>query len=266
MLTVYLDTSDYSRFGDVLRGKGDPQTEVLFNKLLTLKEQGFARFGYSMPLLGELLQYDETHAETTIHKAEAVEKLCGKNAFIWPGRLIAWELAIAAAANGLLDEPYLKSAFSENAYWFPNVEDALDDLKGGFQRTLDEALAEITPVNRKQRRTIEANVRRLNVSTMVNASAPELADKYGLRVSDVQRSLVAVLEDKISPAEGATRLFSAMAKPTTFIRTYFVGYEGEKDFPSWISDMGRKLQASMLEGREKLSRIDTSVLSSVVAP
>ncbi|WP_328277331.1 hypothetical protein [Sphingobium sp.] len=262
MLTVYLDTSDYSRFGDVLRGKGDPQTEVLFNKLLTLKEQGFARFGYSMPLLGELLQYDETHAETTIHKAEAVEKLCGKNAFIWPGRLIAWELAIAAAANGLLDEPYLKSAFSENAYWFPNVEDALDDLKGGFQRTLDEALAEITPVNRKQRRTIEANVRRLNVSTMVNASAPELADKYGLRVSDVQRSLVAVLEDKISPAEGATRLFSAMAKPTTFIRTYFVGYEGEKDFPSWISDMGRKLQASMLEGREKLSRIDTSVLSS----
>ncbi|RJG54217.1 hypothetical protein D0Z70_13885 [Sphingobium terrigena] len=235
---------------------------MLFNKLLTLKEQGFARFGYSMPLLGELLQYDETHAETTIHKAEAVEKLCGKNAFIWPGRLIAWELAIAAAANGLLDEPYLKSAFSENAYWFPNVEDALDDLKGGFQRTLDESLAEITPVNRKQRRTIEANVRRLNVSTMVNASAPELADKYGLRVSDVQRSLVAVLEDKISPAEGATRLFSAMAKPTTFIRTYFVGYEGEKDFPSWISDMGRKLQASMLEGREKLSRIDTSVLSS----
>ncbi|MCP1471000.1 hypothetical protein J3E64_002697 [Sphingobium sp. OAS761] len=262
MLTVYLDTSDYSRFGDVLRGKGDSQTEKLFDNLLGLKEHGLVRFAYSMPVLGELLQYDEAHADTTIHKAQAVERLCGKNAFIWPGRLIAWELAIAAAANDLLSKPILESPLSEKAQWFPNVEDALDDLKGGFQRTLNEALADITPVNRKQRRTIEANVRKLNITKMVNVSAPELAEKYGLKVSDVQRSLVAVLEDKISPAEGATRLFSAMATPTTFIRTYFVGYEGEKDFPSWISDMGKRLQASMVEGRENLSRIDMSVLSS----
>ncbi|QDX25723.1 hypothetical protein FPZ54_06625 [Sphingomonas suaedae] len=261
MQTVYLDTSDYSRFGDVLRGKGDPQTERIFDQLIRLKEGGVAQFAYSMPVLSELLQYDEDHAETTTHKAQAVEMLCGSNAFIWPGRLIAWEVSVAAAKNDLSEHPLLASPLSEAANWFPNVEGALDDLKGGFQRTLNEALADITPVNRKQRRTIEAHVRKLSMTKMVNAAAPEFADKYGLKVSDVQRSLIAVLEDKISPSEGAKRLFSAIATPTTFIHTYFKGYDGKKDFPAWMSSLGAKLQSGLMEGREKLSAIDISLLS-----
>ena len=50
---VYLDTQDYSRFGDVLRGKADAATEGLFNALEARKRSGDAIFAVSMPIFGE---------------------------------------------------------------------------------------------------------------------------------------------------------------------------------------------------------------------
>jgi hypothetical protein len=52
---VYLDTQDYSRFGDVLRGRADDATKALSRELERLKQDGDAIFAVSMPILGKLL-------------------------------------------------------------------------------------------------------------------------------------------------------------------------------------------------------------------
>lgn len=61
---VYLETQDYSRFGDVLRGKSDSATEALFLALEQRKQTGNAVFAISMPVFSELLQYDSDFRDT----------------------------------------------------------------------------------------------------------------------------------------------------------------------------------------------------------
>lgn len=81
MITVYLDTSDYSAFGDVERGIDSEKAQAaapIYQQLLSYKRAGVARFAYSMPILSELLQYNPAHSETSFAKARAVEALCGK--------------------------------------------------------------------------------------------------------------------------------------------------------------------------------------------
>lgn len=79
-LVVYLDTQDFSRFGDVLRGRGDTASEQLFQTLEERRRTDGVVFAVSMPLLAELLQYHPDFRETTLRKAEAVERLC---ALLW---------------------------------------------------------------------------------------------------------------------------------------------------------------------------------------
>jgi hypothetical protein len=58
VLTIYLDTADFSKFGDVVRGRAEPSASSIFNRLLEFSESGVARFGYSMVTLSELFKYD----------------------------------------------------------------------------------------------------------------------------------------------------------------------------------------------------------------
>src|SRR5687768_8913358 len=101
-VTVYLDTQDYSRFGDVVRGRGPKEIEEVFSRLQELRTRGVAQFVYSMPILSELLQYDANFEETSLAKARAIEELCGGAALLFPGRLIEREAATFAQSVGIL--------------------------------------------------------------------------------------------------------------------------------------------------------------------
>lgn len=252
---VYLDTSDWSRFGDVVRGRGDDEAAALYAELAEMADRQDAIFAYSAPILSELLQYDPAHAATTVAKAEAVERLCGRNAMIWPARLIALEIARAGAGMGWNCRPAL-APLSRESDCFPAVEDALSDLRGSFDRQIEETAAMGAHLNRAARRKVQARARRVNILHISNAVVPELAAMYGFSENDVRRSIIAVLEGRVTPVEGSRRLFSAIARPTAFVQTYFVRGDGEKDLPSWLSDIGIKVAASLEQSRASLASLE----------
>ena len=250
---VYLDTSDWSRFGDVVRGRGDAEATALYAELAGVADRREAVFAFSMPILSELLQYDAAHAATTVAKAEAVERLCGRSAMIWPARLIALEIARAGAGMGWNSWPAVM-AMSSEADCFPSVEGALDDMQASFDREVEETVAKGAHLNRSSRRLVQARARKLNMLEVSNAVVPEFASRLGLKENDVRGSTIAVIEGRIKPAEGSRRLFSAIARPTAFVETYFV-HLGEKELPSWLSETGAKLAAGIERSRASLAEV-----------
>jgi hypothetical protein len=251
---VYLDTSDYSRFGDLLRGKADPGDEQLYETLLRLKEAGEAIFPCSAPVLGELLQYDTDHRETSVCKARAVEALAGEDAFIFPNRLIMLEVAETAHNVGLLAQAPRAKAITGQRYWHPNVGNAFENLKSEIQSTIANTVAE-SGHNRAIRRAAKSKSRKFSMTDLAEAAdrvVPQFANKWGLSEEGVRASIVAAIAGRLKPEEASRALFSEVAQPTTFIGVYFERFEGEKDLPFWMRDFGAQIQTHALKLRAAL--------------
>lgn len=249
-LLIYLDTSDYSRFALALTAGGEDAE--IYNCLLAAKRSGKVKFAYSMTILSELLQYDDEHVDQTRARARIVEDLCERNCFIFPLRLIMLEVAIYINPLFGRASPII-NPLSEDSLWFPDLEFELGDLKAKMHQRIDREVAELGPLNRAKRRSVQSTVRRFNAAKMVSAAAPQMAEIYGISERDVKASLGAVLEDRISPAEGAQRLFSAFGRPTTFVQAFFVAGGGDHKMPAWVSAFGRTLQEILMDARARFN-------------
>lgn len=249
---VYLDSQDFSRFGDVLRGKGQSMAEGLYYRLCALKADGAAIFVTSMPLLGELLQYHPNFRETTICKAQAVEQLCGSNAIMFPSRLIAVEIAQVAQVACLTSERALPSAVSSDRYWYPDVSSAFVGLKTQFQETLESEIGRSQFVNRAQRRNAKRLGRKMDMIDLMQEAAPAMAAQFGLPLNAITGSIVAVLRGKATPTQASRKLFSAIAEPTKFVEIYFERVETDRSLPQWIGGTGIKFQNAFEQLRQTL--------------
>lgn len=247
---VYLDTQDYSRFGDVLRGKADAATEGLFNALEARKRSGDAIFAVSMPILGELLQYNADFLETTLKKAEAVERLCGSWALAYPSRLVAAEIAMAAQRLGLQPISVDTGVLSAARYWHPNATAISDDLTAAMKQALDAEVAALP--SRALRRGAARQARKLALHKAARDAAPVLAAKYGFSAEAIIEPIVALLRGTITSDEASRRLFSHIAEPVSFVKTYFEIVESERALPQWMSKLGEDMQAALADCRDEL--------------
>ncbi|GGC32150.1 hypothetical protein GCM10011504_07920 [Siccirubricoccus deserti] len=256
---VYLDTQDYSRFGDVLRGKADISTEKIFNMLEARKRSGNVIFALSMPILGELLQYNADFRETTLKKAEAVERLCGGWALSYPSRLIAAEIAMAANRLGLLSTSVKPNVLWADRYWYPNAASTFGDLGATIKEALETEVAALP--SRALRRRAARQARQLDLNKTARDAAQAIAANYGISVEAIIGPITALLRGTISSAEASRQLFACIAEPVSFVRTYFEIIESDRALPQWMSKSGEDLQVALLDFRGKLQPsmgIDTS--------
>lgn len=253
-LTVYLDTSDYSRFGDVIRGKGDNHTETIYNKLIEFRSNGDVHFVYSLPIISELFQFDPQFPATTESKAEVVEKLCGENAFFWPWRSLAFDISMCWFQSNNSNSQ--RKPISIDSQWYPNTSKEVGDLKKTLESYLGSELRNREFVNRKRRRSAEANVRKFDFTQIAQPLIDEISLRYQLHPTEVRRSILPTLKGSISSAEGARRMFSAIAKPTAFVRSYFREDNEDQGLPNWMSDLGVRIQKSLLELKSNLDLLD----------
>lgn len=249
---VYLDSQDFSRFGDVLRGKGQSAADQLYGRLCALKADGAAIFVTSMPLLGELLQYHPNFRETTICKAQAVEQLCGSNAIMFPSRLIAMEIAKVAQVACLTSERALPNAVSSDRYWYPDVSSAFVGLKTQFEEILNSEIGRFQFANRAQRRNAKRLGRKIDMTAVMQEAAPAMAAQFGLPLNAITGSIVAVLSGKSTAAQASHKLFSAIAEPSKFVEIYFERVETDRSLPQWISGTGIKFQTAFEQLRSTL--------------
>jgi hypothetical protein len=249
---VYLDSQDYSRFGDALRGKSDIATQELFRTLEARRHSGAAIFAVSMPILGELLQYNSSYRETTFKKAEAVERLCGSWALAYPSRLVAAEIADAAFQLGFLSTPRQVPLLSSDRYWFPNVGDELRHFRARLRAEFEAEAATIQLNSRTLRRRMKKQVRKFDPVAAARGAAPMMAAEYGIPVEAITGSILSFLQGKIPPEEASRRLFSAIAAPTTFVGAYFEKVETDRsELPAWMSQVGAGFEARFIELRQR---------------
>lgn len=238
---IYLDTQDYSRFGDVLRGRGDIASERLFADLEARKAAGTAIFAVSMPLLSELLQYDRGFRDTTLCKAEAVERLCGPYALPYPSKVVAMEVAAVVAAEGIVDARILPPFVTADRNWFPDVSNAFADFKARVREEGDQQIRELKEAgigNRAARRNVKRTVRTLDIRVAAEESAPEMAARFGLPTEAIIDSFVAFLKGRITGEEASRRLFASIAELRRFVETYFERLDTDRSLPTWISELG----------------------------
>ena len=253
---IYLDSQDYSRFGDVLRGKSDSKTEALFLALEQRKQSGDAIFAVSMPLLGELLQYHEDYRETTIRKAEAVERLCGGWALAFPSRLIAAEVASAARRFELLPQQNETTVLTSDWYWYPNVADSFRNLRAQIQEGLDKEMATRALPTRTMRRQAKKALQKIDFAAVARESASQMAEKLGLPIDAITGSIVSLLRGKVTPEEASRKLFGAIAEPVKFVEMYFEVIEGDRSLlPAWMKDFGIRFETLFRELRDNVQSL-----------
>lgn len=215
-----------------------------------------AIFAVSMPLLGELLQYDAHFRETTMMKAEAVERLCDSWALAFPSRLVAAEMADAGKALRYLAEDIDTTVLSPDRYWFPNIADSFGDLRKQFREEAERRVVELPLQTRVMRRKAKKLLGKLDPVKAASAAAPEMAATFGLPVEAITGSVVALLRGKITPEEASFRLFGAIAQPARFVEAYFEKLDGDSStIPEWMGKFGREFEALFSRLRDQASTL-----------
>lgn len=253
-LIVYLDTQDFSRFGDVLRGKGDAQHERLFNDLESRKLTGDVIFPVTMPLMSELLQYDPAYRETTLRKAEAVERLCGVYAMPSTTRLAAMEVARSAPQSGTVANITPVEILSDDRMWFPSLTDTLHDLRASMHTAARQSLAMSLP-DRAMRQRAERILATVDWGAEVAALAPKIAKEVGLPAEAVLASVVPFLRGEISSMEASRRMLSGISEPSVFVDMYFERWGPMGALPSWISAASKTVSRYLSAVRDNVGRL-----------
>lgn len=251
-LVVYLDTQDFSRFGDVLRGKGDQASERLFVALEERRRVEGVVFAISMPLLAELLQYHPDFRETTLCKAEAVERLCRGWALAFPSRLVAAELAAhlqGRDSSGHADDIGMLSA---EHYWYPDISEEFVGFGERIKAGVPREVAAMGFTSRKARRSVASMARKMDPAKVARDAAPEMAATYGLPERVFHRSIVAYLRGRATPQEASRQLFGAIAEPVKFVETYFERVESDRSLPRWMRNFGASFEANFKQMRDRL--------------
>lgn len=234
-IIVYLDSQDFSRFGDVLRGKSDKNHEDIFKYLKYLKDSGDVIFPITMPLMCELLQYNPEYADTTRKKAEAIERLCGPYALPAPMRLIAIELAKDAQMRGKVVKNIPDNMLSSDRLWFPIFNDALSNLRqmmyDGALQNLQRELALLSIDN-----TAEEILDSVDWSDIINDISPLISDKLGIPEHIISTSIYPFINGEISSEEASINMLSGISHPQVFVDIYFERYGTLGKMPTWISD------------------------------
>lgn len=255
-LVVYLDTQDFSRFGDTIRGISDPEAADTFEQLVQLSESGQVVFPCSMPLISELLQYTAETREICLAKAAAVEKLCGEWALPFPTRLVGMEIAEALISHGRAVATGPIRYLVGDRYWYPNVGNMFSGVREKMRDEVQAAFAGLQPQTYTARRKVKAAKKKFKISKFANQLTFEEAERdLGIPADEARKVLVPLIKGRLSGEEASRRLMNVIAPPEKFVEIFFEKYKGDStELPLWLRSAGDTLKSSIDESiRQKVA-------------
>lgn len=154
MLTVYLDSSDFS---NISRALSDPSWDQaaewlsIYNDIVRSKKHGVAEFFFSHIHVSEIIHRAVAHREFSIGRAKVIRDICGDNSLRFSTEVFALEARALADGKTLSRMDYART----NGRWFPD----LGTIKGNFRAQLTEVFKTALKqkaVSRKQRQMLES--------------------------------------------------------------------------------------------------------------
>lgn len=147
MITVYLDSQDYSALSEDLL---TPERAQIKDTLLDMAASGDVRFVFSSVVVCEAAPTGANAVKHAIQRGDFLTQLCQRNALVHPAMLLEHE--IRALAEG---RTTLINALSETQDWFPVIEfDDPTPLSEGMREAV-RTDPSVQAMSRKQRRETE---------------------------------------------------------------------------------------------------------------
>lgn len=257
IVTVYLDSNDYSTLSDPKR------LTVTLDKvrleLLRLAESGQVIFAFSGAHLSEMAPLNSQYTPAATARAELLVKLCGRNAFISYDRLIALE--IARLANPELPPV---QALSNDATWFPDLKDIISPVQlADLKQPIDKVIKE-KGLNRHQRRTMKRKLFKANQPTaemreLVNhigsyANFNEILSIYPMRPQDAQ-VLGRYVIGKASVKAAEDAFLESLRDPSWMMRWFATHHDKLTHVTEWLRGPSRDMIARMREIAEAAKKL-----------
>lgn len=161
MITVYLDSQDFSRFSP--HHSDYAEYAPLRRELIELKQRGLARFAFSDVHIWEALPWDYASNEAGLERVRTIAEFCGREHFSSASALVEYELRSLTCG-------YNEAIWPE---WYPYVEFE----RPNRERMANEVISEIAH-NRNQRRIARKAMRRLPETRAAIEIADEIISKY----------------------------------------------------------------------------------------
>lgn len=216
-ITVYLDSSDYSRISDPRRSA---EMSALREKLRELASHPSVSFVFSAAHLSEMAPLESRYADAASARADVLVELCGRNA------LTALPTLIEEESDRLRREDNTPvTAINSDGTWFPDVGMLLtpvqwvDTLKTQFTDQLTEM-----GLNRKQRRQARGKLlKRGGVRSQalagVQLDLDELISHYPMRKQDAA-VLAQYALGRASAAEADSAFLESLRDPRWMMRWF----------------------------------------------
>lgn len=247
-IKVYLDTQDFSRFGDHLRGCSSCEVSEIYTELIHLKDDGRAEFYYSAPLVCELFQYDDCDHEITKAKAAAIEELCGGKALVLPNRLVAMESVEVGLRFGIISESRRIEKYTNDDFWYPDVSGIMKNMRALISTEIEKQFSEIGTTARWQRQVLKKTRKKITRKSLRAAlMSSEISDSLGVPSDVIEKSFVNYLDGKVDEFEASRTLFAHMSKPNNFIDFYFGRTDGDRSLPRWLKQSGAQMYESIAD-------------------
>lgn len=162
-IQVYLDSSDFSRFGEVIGGRGKPGDEQLMIELEKLGASGDVEYRYSYIHVVEAAPTTDKALHFAIERAEAIMRLCGRRALPPFMYLPIIEAAGSAVEPDILD-PRDRLRFhgrNDSGQWFNSFREVFLESTASIQKMYNDPVKAVAesdpefPMNRAMRRKVK---------------------------------------------------------------------------------------------------------------
>lgn len=216
-ITVYLDSSDYSRISDPRRSA---EMSALRERLRELASHPFVSFVFSSAHLSEMAPLESRYADAASARADVLVELCGRNA------LIALPTLIEEESDRLRREDNTPvTVINSDGTWFPDVGMLLTPVQ--WVDTLKTQLADqftAMGLNRKQRRQARGKLLkrggvRSRALAGVQLDLDELIAHYPMRKQDAA-VLAQYALGRASAAEANSAFLESLRDPSWMMRWF----------------------------------------------
>lgn len=248
MITVYLDSQDYSNLTDPKQLT--PALNATRDSLLAYARAGTVRFLFSSVAICEFVPLSSESVHLAAKKAEFLSDLCGTNALVSFDRLISMEInALFGNAGGSVDP------IDPQGTWFPDLA-PLDEEMSVWQRMQGMVGADLIQqgLPRKQRRAISrklvkrgqpcAALRSLLEKHDSRSTAAAIIEKYPMRPEQADLIAQYVL-GRVSEVQFRQALVESLRDPRWMMQWFATTHSLAGPIAEIVRRPGRELGEQM---------------------
>lgn len=253
-ITVYLDTSDFSRLADE---KKTTDLHTILDELIRLRESGQVIFRYSIIHLMEYLKSEGSTLETSLRKTGLINQLCdnGLTAFRYPSSV--WE----REAHGLEEGRWsIDFAASETGEWFPEIDpepEGANSFLEELERRVNQnpSLATFSSIfleNRRLSGLMQKEFERTFDNTPLSAKLPSQNDLTS------KNFLLSMLRGEAGKREFYKKATEGVAQPNFFVANYFDNIESARRLFRNFGETEDQLYQKLVKFQKDMHQIDPS--------